>query len=99
MEVIGTVFLKVEYTPTGEILETTFNLEEREHGVSYLWVIKGKNGNLIAARGNGIDQRVLKPENKLQQIFEHALYNINNYLLGRKRIFKVIEFRLVPTGT
>ena len=93
--IIGKAIIKAEFIPTSEIMESIFDFEQREHGIFYFYTFRNSNNDLIAGRSHLVSNKLLNEENKLQKAFEHALYNINNFLANRKRIFKVVESRLV----
>lgn len=93
--IIGKVKFTVEYTSweTGEksTLSTEVEFDDRGDTISYFYSFHDLNGMLIGARGRGVHKNVIVAEDPLNFVIKHASYNIDNFLVRRKRIFRVLE--------
>jgi hypothetical protein len=93
--IIGKVKFTVEYTSweTGEksTLSTVVEFDDRGDTISYFYSFHDLNGMLICARGRGVHKNVIGAEDPLNFSIKHASYNIDNFLVRRKRIFRVLE--------
>jgi hypothetical protein len=96
--IIGKAKFVVEYTSleNGEkiILSTIVEFEDRGDSISYLHSLRDSSNKLIGGKGRSIYKKNIDSTNPLEFAIKHAVYSIDNFLVNRKRVFKVIEMHI-----
>jgi hypothetical protein len=85
---IGQVRFIVVHLPSEDRFTTTINFEERGQDIYYCWTIKDKAGSPFASKCLPISKCIIVG-NRLDFCISHAKESINNYQIGRQKIFLV----------
>jgi hypothetical protein len=72
-------------------LSSVINFDDRKDCIYYSYQFKDNNGNLLGGKSRPIPKRIIDTENELEFAIKHATHSIDNFRVGRKRIFKVID--------
>ncbi|MEO8406104.1 MAG: hypothetical protein ABI480_15960 [Chitinophagaceae bacterium] len=76
-----------------EIIFTTIDFLDTGHSFDYSYILKDAENRHIAGRGASIYKKTIDTD-ELQFLITHAMHNINDFLINRKRHFKVLKASL-----
>ena len=91
IETLARAKLKVRLIDSDSIVETVISYQNRDQDIYYCWNITDANGNFIAGKCLPISKRLIPTNDVLSFVINNSKSSINNYKVGRRKLFEVIE--------